>query len=88
MFGILDIVAKRFDEQTQEFMKVQENVRQRAMSGWLDPFQILQPLRASVESATACELPLPKAPRRQGRRNGAATGKTPRGRARPALHFA
>lgn len=86
MFGFLEMVAKRVDEQTQEFVKAQENVRQRAMSGLLDPFQILQPMRASVESATACELPPPKPPAQRRQRKSSKSGKRPQ--VRPALHFA
>lgn len=90
MFGYFEMVAKRVDEQMQEFVKAQENVRQRTMSGLLDPFQILQPMRASVESATACELPPPKPPAQRRRQASRKTGKSrqPRARSQPVLHFA
>jgi hypothetical protein len=90
MFGFLEMLTRRFDEQTREFLKAQENVRQRAASGLLDPFQVLQPVRASVQGAAACDLPLPKPAqeRRQSATRSPGKRRLPRAPKRPALHFA
>jgi len=91
MFGLFEAFAKQIEEQTREYVRTQENVRQRAVSGLLDPFQMLQPMRATVESAEACDLQPPRLPaerRRPAKGQSQAKRRQRTTKKRPAPNFA
>lgn len=83
MLGLFDAFADRVSEQAREYAVLQDNVRQRAMSACLDPFQILQPSRATVQASNATDLD-PPAPRRAARRDQPSVGAAGE---RPDLDF-
>lgn len=89
MFGMFEAFANRVNEQTKEYVELQENVRQRAVSALIDPFQALQPAKATVQSTTATELVPPKLPaERRSRRKTRPAAKKRAAAKRPALNFA
>lgn len=49
MFGFLDLVTKRVNDQMTEYAAVQADIARRLWGNWLDPFQACQPVKIETD---------------------------------------
>lgn len=58
MFGLLELMTKRVNDQIAEYAVAQADIVRRLWGGWLDPFQVCRPVRIPVERRNAGKAPL------------------------------
>ena len=49
MFGLLDLLTKRVNDQIAEYAAVQSDVARRLWGDWLDPFHACQPVKIRAD---------------------------------------
>lgn len=49
MFGFLDLVTKRVNDQMIEYAAVQSEIARRLWGNWLDPFHTCKPVKINVD---------------------------------------
>ncbi len=52
MFGLLDLFAKRVNDQIAEYAAAQSDIARRAWGDMFDPFHVLRPARVVVDRRT------------------------------------
>jgi len=51
MFGLLDLVTKRVNDQIVEYATAQSDIARRLWGAWLDPFHGCQPVKIRGDKA-------------------------------------
>lgn len=49
MFGLLDLMTKRVNDQIVEYAAAQSDIARRLWGSWLDPFHASQPVKIDVD---------------------------------------
>lgn len=49
MFGLLELMTKRVNDQIAEYAAVQSKIARRLWGDWLDPFHACQPVKINVD---------------------------------------
>lgn len=52
MFGLLDLFAKRVNDQIAEYAAAQSDIARRAWGEMFDPFHLFRPAKVAVERRT------------------------------------
>lgn len=65
MFGLLDLVTKRVNDQIIEYAAAQSEIARRLWGNWLDPFQACQPVKIDNDRTAHRGRMLHEAPRRR-----------------------
>lgn len=51
MFGLLELMTKRVNDQIAEYAAVQSDIARRLWGNWLDPFHACQPVKIRGDKA-------------------------------------
>ncbi len=65
MFGLLDLLSKRVNDQIVEYAAVQSDVARRLWGDWLDPFHACQPVKLRADRHKQPDIASRTARRRQ-----------------------
>jgi hypothetical protein len=57
MFGLLDLMTKRVNDQIVEYAAAQSEIARRLWGIWLEPFQTRQPVKISVSRRSDSDMP-------------------------------
>lgn len=49
MFGLLDLMTKRVNDQIVEYAAAQSDIARRLWGNWLDPFHACQPVKIETD---------------------------------------
>lgn len=64
MFGLLDLMTKRVNDQILEYAAAQSDIARRLWGNWIDPFHACKPVRIDTESHPQGGMPREIARRR------------------------
>jgi len=55
MFGLLELMTKRVNDQITEYAAVQSEIARRLWGNWLDPFHACQPVKVRADRRSRSE---------------------------------